>query len=145
MFSLRKPTGFLVNYGLISAWPFPSCNKSCCIYLGFWPLSPLPFSSTGSYFMVTWWTTDEPRTFYRSSDAIIYVEILKFVNVMFISQELPKHKKRPVYCLAMKGVKVCCTSIDRSIRVNNYFGLQFLLWISLLEICVLKLMNPSIM
>ncbi|KAK3788086.1 hypothetical protein RRG08_009018 [Elysia crispata] len=30
--------------------------------------------------------------------------------------ELPKHKKRPVYCLAMKGVKVCCTSIDRSIR-----------------------------
>ncbi|GFS20647.1 DNA topoisomerase 2-binding protein 1 [Elysia marginata] len=30
--------------------------------------------------------------------------------------ELPKHKRRPVYCLAMKGVKVCCTSIDRPVR-----------------------------
>lgn len=30
--------------------------------------------------------------------------------------ELPKHKRRPVYCLAMKGIKVCCTSIDRPVR-----------------------------
>ncbi|GFO25793.1 DNA topoisomerase 2-binding protein 1 [Plakobranchus ocellatus] len=30
--------------------------------------------------------------------------------------ELPKHKRKPVLNLAMKNVKVCCTSIDRSIR-----------------------------
>ncbi|RUS70584.1 hypothetical protein EGW08_021654 [Elysia chlorotica] len=51
----------------------------------------------------------------RDSGYRIYGPLCILGNLLY-GLELPKHKKRPVYCLAMKGVKVCCTSIDRSIR-----------------------------
>ncbi|XP_059149850.1 DNA topoisomerase 2-binding protein 1-like isoform X2 [Physella acuta] len=31
-------------------------------------------------------------------------------------EELPRHRKKPIYNLAMKDVKICCTSLDKPIR-----------------------------